>query len=39
MLAGLQAPLAYMGVNLANRRPFQILKDMNGVLQPVRLCL
>ena len=31
-----QAPLAYAGVSFANRRPFQILQDMSGVLQPVR---
>jgi ABC-type multidrug transport system ATPase subunit len=35
----LQAPLAYAGVSFANRRPFQILQDMSGVLQPGRMTL
>ena len=30
-----QAPLAYAGVSFANRKPFQILQDMSGVLLPV----
>ena len=30
-----QAPLAYAGVSFANRRPYKILEDMSGVLQPV----
>ena len=34
--SSLQAPLAYAGVSFGNRRPYQILQDMSGVLQPVR---
>jgi hypothetical protein len=33
----LQAPLAYAGVSFSNRRPYKILEDMSGVLQPVSM--
>jgi hypothetical protein len=32
----LQWPLSAVGIKFANKRPYQILKDVSGVLTPVR---
>lgn len=32
-----QWPLSAVGIKFANKRPYQILKDVSGVLIPVRL--
>lgn len=34
-----QAPLAALGVGFASKRPYQILKDVSGVLLPVSFLL